>query len=89
MSALDDRKAEIAKYGERHPDSYYGRLIHLAGSVDAAARFDLAMDGDTYWADLRKRPFAGDEELKALYREMARVVRTYREAAMQRLWDRE
>jgi hypothetical protein len=90
MTSFEQRKADIEKYsGERYPDSYYTRLLQVThGNVDAAARLDAAFDGDTYWADLRKRQFAGIDKLTRLYRESQRAQGALRDAIHQMLWGR-
>lgn len=86
MSTLDDRKRLIAETAAEYPDTYYGSLIHVTGSLDAAARLDLATDGDTYWPDMRLRPFAGNEELKRLYREAQAAHAALHSAILEILW---
>lgn len=86
MSHLDDKIREVEKYASRE-GSYWARLLEVCrGDVGAAARLDLANDGDTWWPDMRRRPFAGDEELKMLYRESAAARERLRRAIMKKLW---
>ncbi|MGZ0070001.1 hypothetical protein [Microbacterium arborescens] len=66
MSTLDERMAEIR---ENRGAVYYEGLIAISGgSIENAARLDLVYDGRLSWADLRRSPFAGDEELRELLR---------------------
>ena len=86
MSQLDDKIREIEKYASSE-GSYWARLLEVChGDVRSAAMLDLAHDGDTWWPDMRRRPFAGDEELKMLYREMAQAQTRLRQAIMKKLW---
>ena len=85
MSTVDDRMAEIEK--DAKPGGYCARLIEVTGSVRSAALLDLALDGDTYYPDMRRRPFVGDEELKTLYREAAAAHSRLCAAIMARIWE--
>lgn len=62
---LEERMAEIE---ELPRGTYYDRLIAHVVSLEDAAIVDLAIDGNYWNVDLRRRPFAGNPELKALYR---------------------
>jgi len=68
MSTLTERAEEIEKSAAR--GSYWERrLLALAhGDAYSAARLDLIIDGNPWWSDLRRRPFAGNPELRRLFR---------------------
>lgn len=61
----EERMAEIE---ELPRGTYYDRLVANVGSLEDAAIVDLAIEGTYWYVDLRRRPFAGNPELKALYR---------------------
>lgn len=86
--SIEDRMREIESH-MHYEGSYYQRLVEICqGDVRSAALLDAAHDGDAWWVDLRRRPFAGDEELKMLYREMVAAQTRLRQAILDRLWRR-
>lgn len=89
MTSLQQRRDDIEKYGgPEHPHSYYTRLLEITGGVEGAAGLDAAWDGDDFGPDMRRRPFAGNEELKRLYRERRDAQARLREAIARIIWDR-
>lgn len=64
-----ERRMEVIRDSARHPGNFYSALVaQSAGSLRSAAIADLAIDGNLHHVDLRRAPFAGDEDLKGLYR---------------------
>lgn len=66
--------------------TYYDRLIANSGSLEDAARVDLAIDGNLFHVDLRRRPFASSPELKDLYRSANLALNELREALIKFAW---
>jgi hypothetical protein len=65
MSTLTDRMQHIQ---DNRGGTYYGRLIENFDGLENAAIVDLAIDGNYTYLDLRRAPFAGNDELKAIAR---------------------
>lgn len=66
--------------------TYVDRLVTNAGSLEDAARVDLAIDGRLAYVDLRRRPFAGNPELKSLYRSANLALEELRGALINFAW---
>jgi len=85
MSTIDDRMAEIQKYADEGA-TYYRRLTQASGGLLSATLLDLAIDGNLWHMDLRRKPFAGNEELKAIAREARDAQAELRERLINVVW---
>lgn len=89
MSALTERAEEIERNAAR--GSYWEqRLLALTrGDVDDAARLDLIIDGNLWWSDLRRRPFAGNPELRRLFQAARDAQNALRDHLLSVVWQQQ
>lgn len=86
LPTIERRMALIRESAER-PGSFYSTLVaQSGGSLRSAAIVDLALDGNLHHVDLRRAPFAGNEELKALYRRTKATLDELSEMLIQLGW---
>lgn len=86
MTELDDRVAEIRENAEAGARYYQGLVATAANGYESAARMDFAIDGRLEYLDLRRAPFAGNDELKDLAREAREVVLELRDRLISLAW---
>jgi hypothetical protein len=85
VTSIKDRMIEIERLADEGA-TYYQRLIRNCGSLQSAAMVDLAIDGDLWSLDLRRSPFAGDEDLKEVARAAVEAQRTLRDELFTIVW---
>lgn len=82
IPTIENRIEELTE----EPGTYVQRLIANAGSIEDAARIDLIIDGDLYHIDLRRRPFAGNPELKKQARAAITAMAELRDTLINFAW---
>lgn len=85
MSTVTDRMEELQRDAAEGA-TWPRKVIATAGGLHSGALLDLAIDGNLWFLDLRRSPFAGDEELKALARKAQEAVNELREVLINRAW---
>lgn len=91
MSAhtLTERVKEIERSADRG-SLWERRLLALTrGDADSAARLDLTIDGNLWWADLRRRPFAGNPELRRLFQAARDAQNALRDHLLSVVWQQQ
>jgi hypothetical protein len=82
---LERRTAEIQRDADAGA-TYCQRLIAMSGGVENAARVDLAIDGNHWDIDMRRKPYAGNEHLKSLARAAIRAQDALRNELIAIAW---
>lgn len=87
MSERDQNREWLQREGERYPDGWSARFVEAFG-IEGALNLLEVQGGDPFAADLSRRPFARNEELKAVVRDARTAVTAMTRAAYLAGWEK-